>query len=245
MVVSNCALATRAGLEVLEAGGNAVDAAVAVGFALAVAYPEAGNLGGGGYAVVRLADGRTDAIDYRETAPGAATRNMFVDADGKVTSQSLVGHKASGVPGSVAGLLALLEKHGSLSRAAVMAPAIRLARDGFPVDAILNASIAQNADLIGQFAGRAVFLPAGRPPAVGSRLVQADLAVTLQTIADQGAAGFYRGTVAEAVAAEMARGGGVMTATDLAGYKPEWRTPLSGSYRGHEILPCRRPRPAA
>jgi gamma-glutamyltranspeptidase / glutathione hydrolase len=236
MVVSNCALATEAGLEILEAGGNAVDAAVAVGFALAVAYPEAGNLGGGGYAVVRLATGRTDALDYRETAPAAATRNMFVDASGKVTNQSLVGHKASGVPGSVAGLLALLEKHGSLQRAAVMAPAIRLARNGFPVDAILNASIAQNADLIKQFAGRTLFLPDGRPPAVGSRLVQADLAATLQKIADQGAAGFYRGAVAEAVAAEMTRGGGTITATDLAGYKPEWRTPLSGSYRGHEIL---------
>jgi gamma-glutamyltranspeptidase / glutathione hydrolase len=236
MVVSNCALATEAGLEILKAGGNAVDAAVAVGFALAVAYPEAGNIGGGGYAVVRKSEGQAVALDFREIAPAAASRNMFVDGSGKVTTRSLVGHKASGVPGSVAGLLTLLEKHGSLARAKVLAPAIRLARDGFTVDAIFNASIAQNADLITQFAGRTLFLPGGRPPATGTLFRQPDLAATLRAIADNGTDGFYRGKVAEAVTAEMTRGAGTITAADLAAYRPEWRTPLAGSYRGHQLL---------
>jgi gamma-glutamyltranspeptidase/glutathione hydrolase len=236
MVVSNCALATTAGVEILKAGGNAVDAAVAVGFALAVAYPEAGNIGGGGYAVVRLGKTNTTAIDFREMAPAAASRNMFVGANGKVTDQSLIGHRASGVPGSVAGLLALLDKHGTLPRARVMAPAIRLARDGFTVDPILNTSITQNADLIKRFSGRTLFLPGGHAPAVGSRFVQTDLANTLQRIADQGASGFYRGQVAEAVIAEIQRASGTITAADLAGYTPAWRTPLVGSYRGYQLI---------
>jgi gamma-glutamyltranspeptidase/glutathione hydrolase len=236
MVVSNCPLATQAGVEILRAGGNAVDAAVAVGFALAVAYPEAGNLGGGGYAVVGLAGGRTAAIDFRETAPSAATRDMFAGPGGRPTDQSLVGHRASGVPGSVAGLLALLDRHGTMPRTRVIAPAFRLASGGFEVDEVLHASIAQNGDLIRRFAGAPVFLPAGRPAAVGSRLVQPDLAKTLQAIALDGAAGFYKGPVAAAVAAEMKRGGGLVTAADLASYAPAWRTPIEGRYRGHGIL---------
>jgi gamma-glutamyltranspeptidase / glutathione hydrolase len=236
MVVSNCALATQAGVEILRAGGNAVDAAVAVGFALAVAYPEAGNLGGGGYAVIRFADGRSAALDYRETAPAGATRDMFVGPGGKPTDQSLVGPRASGVPGSVAGLLALLERQGTMPRDKVMAPAIRLARAGFVVDEIFNASVSQNADLIKRFAGAQLFLPGGKPPAVGSRFVQPDLARTLDRISAHGTDGFYRGPVASALAAEMKRGGGVLTAADLAGYVPTWRTPLAGTYRGYGIV---------
>ncbi|HEY3380699.1 MAG TPA: gamma-glutamyltransferase [Vicinamibacterales bacterium] len=236
MVVSNCALATDAGVEILKAGGNAVDAAVAVGFALAVAYPEAGNIGGGGYSVVRLADGRMSALDYRETAPATSSRDMFIGANGKPTDQSLIGHRASGVPGSVAGLLALLEKHGSLPRAKALAPAIRLARDGFIVDEIFHMSIRQNATLIKRYAGAALFLPGGQPPAIGTRFVQADLARTLEHIASDGASGFYSGPVADAVVAEMKRGSGTITAADLAGYAPAWRTPLVGSYRGHSLL---------
>jgi dipeptidyl-peptidase-4 len=235
MVASNCALATKAGVEVLEAGGNAVDAAVAVGFALAVAYPEAGNIGGGGYAVARM--GSTDlALDFRETAPAAASRNMYIGPDGKPGADSLVGHRASGVPGSVAGLLALLDQHGSLPRARVMAPAIRLAREGFVVDPNFHASVAQNADLIAKFPGAGLFLPGGHAPATGTRFVQADLARTLQTIADKGADGYYRGPVAESVAAEMRRGHGTITAADLAGYRPAWRTPLVGNYRGRKLI---------
>ena len=236
MVASNCALATEAGVEILKAGGNAVDAAVATGFALAVAYPEAGNIGGGGYAVLRLAGGQTAALDYRETAPAGASRNMFIGADGKPTDASLVGHLASGVAGSVAGLLALLEKHGTLPRARVMAPAIRLARDGFVVDAIFRESVAQNAKLVGRFAGAALFLPGGQPPAIGARFVQADLAQTLERIARDGRDGFYKGPVAAALVGEMSRGGGIITSSDLAGYQPAWRTPITSSYRGHGLI---------
>jgi gamma-glutamyltranspeptidase / glutathione hydrolase len=236
MVTSNCALATEAGVEILKAGGNAVDAAVAVGFALAVAYPEAGNIGGGGYAVLHLADGRNAALDYRETAPAAASRDMFIGPDGKPTDASLVGHRASGVPGSVAGLLALLDQHGTLPRARVMAPAIRLAREGFVVDAIFRASIEQNAKLIARFGGAALFLPGGRPPAIGARFVQADMADTLDRIARDGRDGFYRGPVAAALVGEMSHGGGTIAAADLANYAPVWRTPITSSYRGHGLI---------
>ena len=236
MVTSNCTLATQAGVEILKAGGNAVDAAVAVGFAMAVAYPEAGNIGGGGYSVIRLADGRSAAIDYREMAPAGATRNMFIGTDGKPTEQSLVGHKASGVPGSVAGLLAVLERYGTKTREAVMAPAIRLARDGFIVDEVFHNSVEQNADLIKRFAGASLFLPNGHAPAVGTRFVQPDLARTLETIAKQGPKGFYAGPVAATLEAEMKRGGGVITTADLAAYSPAWRTPLQGKYRGYGLL---------
>ncbi len=236
MVATNCALATEAGLEILRAGGNAVDAAVAVGFALAVAYPEAGNLGGGGYAVLRMVDGRTASLDFRETAPGASSRDMFLGTDGKPTEAGLVGHRASGVPGSVAGQLALLEKFGTLPRSQVMAPAIRMARDGFVVDEIFRKSIEQNAKLIGRFAGSALFLPHDQPPASGARFVQADLARTIERIAEQGIAGFYQGPVAAAIESEMKRGSGIITAADLDRYRPAWRDPLSGSYRGHGLI---------
>jgi len=236
MVASNAGPATEAGVEILTAGGNAIDAAVAVGFALAVAYPEAGNLGGGGYAVVRLNSGEATALDYRETAPASASRDMYIGPDGKLTADSIVGHRASGVPGSVAGLLALLERHGTMTRAQVMAPARRLARDGVVVDEAMNGSLAGSAELIAKFAGASLFLPDGQPLAIGSRLVQPDLAATLDRIAEFGADGFYRGPVAEAVEAEMRRGGGVITAADLAAYEPAWRTAVTSSYRGHGII---------
>ncbi len=236
MVASNCALATKAGVEILRAGGNAVDAAVAVGFALAVAYPEAGTLGGGGYAVLHTAAGQNAALDFRETAPAAASAKMYIGADAKPTDQSLIGHRASGVPGSVAGLLALLDKYGSMPRERVLAPAIRLAKGGVPVDDILRSSIADNADLVKRFAGASLFLPGGQPPAVGARLVQADLAATLERIAKEGRDGFYKGAVADSIVAEMKKGGGVITAADLASYAPVWRDPLKGSYRGYRLL---------
>jgi gamma-glutamyltranspeptidase/glutathione hydrolase len=235
MVASNCALATEAGVEILKAGGNAVDAAVAVGFALAVAYPEAGNLGGGGYAVVRMG-GTEAALDFRETAPASASRDMYIGPDGKPTNQSLVGYRASGVPGSVAGLITLHERFGKLPLRGVMAPAITLARDGFVADDIFHTSVEQNAQLIAKFAGADLFLPGGHAPAAGARFVQADLARTLEAIADKGTDGFYKGPVADAVAAEMRRGRGTISAADLAGYRPVWRAPLVGSYRGRTII---------
>jgi gamma-glutamyltranspeptidase/glutathione hydrolase len=236
MVSSNEARASAAGVEIMKRGGNAVDAAVAVGFALAVTYPEAGNIGGGGYMVIRMADGRTAALDYREIAPLAATRNMYVDSAGKLTDKSLVGHLASGVPGAVAGLVAAQKRFGVLSLADVMAPAIRLASDGFEVDSALAHSFARDADLIGKFAGGAVFLPGGAPMRAGATLRQPDLARTLRAIAARGADGFYRGEVADSLAAEMRRGGGIITTDDMRRYKPIWRDPIRATYRGYTLL---------
>ncbi len=236
MVASNSALASEAGLEILRAGGNAVDAAVAVGFALAVTYPYAGNLGGGGFMVVRMADGRAAALDYREVAPLAATRDMYVDPAGKLTDRSVEGHLASGVPGSVAGLDAALRRFGTLPLARVLEPAIRLAAEGFVVDSALSASLAENGDRLRRFAGRDLFFPGGRVLAPGERLVQPDLARTLALIAAQGPKAFYDGPVAEALVAEMERGGGILTREDLRRYRPVWREPLVGTYRGHTLL---------
>ena len=236
MIASNSPLASEAGNEILRRGGNAVDAAVAVGFALAVTYPEAGNLGGGGYMVIRMADGRLAALDYREKAPGAAHRDMYIDANGKLTDESVVGYKASGVPGAVAGMAAALERYGSLPLRDVMAPAIRLAEQGFVVDSALSASLARNRELIEQFEGARVFLPNGVPLRTGTRLRQPALARTLRLIADGGAAAFYRGAIADSIAAGMRRGGGIITKDDLGQYSAEWREPIRSTYRDHAIF---------
>ena len=236
VVATDAPLASRAGVDILRAGGNAVDGAVAVGFALAVVYPEAGNLGGGGFTVVRMADGRTAAIDYREVAPLAATRDMFVDDSGRLTRASVVGPLASGVPGSVAGLVATHERFGALPLAQVMAPAIRLAEEGFAVDAELAASLARYAGLIGRFAGGPVFLPGGAPLAQGSTLRQPALARTLRAIADSGAAAFYTGELSARIAQDLADAGTIITAQDLANYAVAWRDPIRGTYRGHTLL---------
>ncbi|MBI2407314.1 MAG: gamma-glutamyltransferase [Gemmatimonadetes bacterium] len=236
MVASNSALASAAGAEIMQQGGNAVDAAVATGFALAVTYPFAGNIGGGGFMNIAMADGRTAVIDYREIAPLAATRDMYVDpATGKLTNKSVVGHLASGVPGAVAGMTEALAKYGSLPLAKVMAPAIRLAREGFVVDSALARSLRGNR-IVPQFAGKTLFYPNGEPLAAGTRLVQAELARTLETIAAKGAAGFYTGEVADALVAKMQRGGGIITHEDLKRYKAEWRTPIRSTYRGYTLL---------
>lgn len=236
MVAADAPLASAAGVEILKRGGNAVDAAVAVGFALAVVYPEAGNLGGGGYMVIRMADGRTAAIDYREVAPLAATRDMYVDANGRLTNRSVVGPLASGVPGAVAGLTEALAKYGSLPLAEVMAPAIRYAEQGFTVDAELAGSLAGHARLIGQFAGGAVFLPGGASPAEGTTLRQPALARTLRAIAERGRDAFYDGPIAEAWTSELRRGGGIITREDLRRYRPVWRDPVKSTYRGYTLF---------
>ncbi|HEX8941649.1 MAG TPA: gamma-glutamyltransferase [Gemmatimonadaceae bacterium] len=236
MVASDAPLASEAGVEILRRGGNAVDAAVAVGFALAVVFPEAGNIGGGGYMVIRMADGRTAALDYREVAPLAATRNMYLDEHGNLTDKSVVGPLASGVPGAVAGLTAAQAKFGTMSLADVMAPAIRYAEQGFVVDAAFARSLANNARLIKQFSGADVFLPDGKPLAAGTKLVRPELAQTLRRIAEQGAAGFYSGKTAEMIADEMRRDGGILTAQDLASYKPVWRDPVKSTYRGYTLF---------
>jgi gamma-glutamyltranspeptidase/glutathione hydrolase len=236
IVASNNRLASEAGAEILRNGGNAVDAAVATGFALAVAYPEAGNLGGGGYMVIRMADGRVDALDYREVAPLAATRDMYVGPDGKVTGESVIGPKASGVPGAVAGMLEAHRKYGSLPIARILAPAIRLATEGFVVDSTFQRSLAAAKYRIEGFSGRATFFPNDAAPAVGARFTQPALARTLALIADSGATAFYRGSIADSISAEMSRSGGLITKEDLARYRPVWRQPLGSSYRGYSLI---------
>ena len=236
MIASNSDLATAAGVEVLEKGGNAVDAAVAVGFALAVTYPFAGNIGGGGFMVIRMADGRTASVDYREVAPLAATRDMFVDSAGKLTDRSLVGHLASGVPGAVAGMNAALERYGTMTLAQVMAPAIRLARDGFRVDSALHTSLKGAQRRLCQFAGCALFYPGDSAMAYGATLVQADLARSLEAIAEQGPQAFYDGPVGQTIVDEMQRGGGLITREDLRRYTPKWREPIRADYRGYTLI---------
>ncbi len=237
MVATNSGLASEAGVEILRQGGNAVDAAVATGFALAVTYPFAGNIGGGGFMNIHMADGRAAAIDYREVAPLAATRDMYLDpATGKLTNKSVLGHLASGVPGAVAGLAEALAKYGSMPLAQVMAPAIRLARDGFVVDSALFRSLSGNRRTLMLFAGKDLFYPGGEPLAPGTRLVQAELAHTLSLIAAKGPAGFYEGEVADALVAEETRGGGIITHEDLKRYRAEWRTPIRSTYRGYTLF---------
>jgi len=237
MVVSTDSFASAAGLEILKDGGNAVDAVIATSFALAVVNPEAGNLGGGGFIVGRMADDTRFALDYREEAPGRATADMYVDDDGRVTDQGLVGHLAAGVPGTVAGMEAAYERYGSLPWARLLEPAIRLAHDGFEVADRHHGSIHYKRELLGKFpASAAVFLPNGEAPAVGSILRQPDLARTLQAIADGGAAAFYEGWIADSVAAEMRRGGGLIERADMAAYDAIWREPVQTVYRGYEVI---------
>ncbi len=237
MVVSGSPIASEVGRDVLRRGGNAVDAAVAVGFALAVVHPEAGNIGGGGFMVIRLNDGTTQTIDYRETAPGRATRDMYLDAAGNPTDRSITGHLAAGVPGSPAGMTEAHRRFGKLPFTDVISPAIRLALDGFVVDSHRYRSISGDRERLTRFdASRASFLPNGDAPLVGTRFVQTDLGHTLEAIRDSGPAGFYRGRVADLIVAEMQRGGGIISKEDLAAYKPIWRDPIRITYRDYTIF---------
>ncbi|MDJ1159749.1 gamma-glutamyltransferase [Chelatococcus sp. SYSU_G07232] len=245
MVVSQEAEATRVGVDILRRGGNAVDAAVAVGFALAVTLPRAGNLGGGGFMLVHRAgkDGRpgeTIAIDYRETAPAEATRDMFLDASGEPDpKKSRDSGLAVGVPGTVRGLALALEKYGSgkFTLADLVAPAERLAREGIAVEEDLADSLPHATGRLGRDpATAAIFLKEGRPFARGERLVQSDLAGTLAAIAARGPDAFYTGPIAEKIAASVKAAGGVMTAADLAAYRPVLRRPVTGRYRGYEVV---------
>ncbi|MHB1193185.1 MAG: gamma-glutamyltransferase [Longimicrobiales bacterium] len=238
MVVSTDELASQVGVAVLQAGGNAVDAAVAVQFALAVVNPEAGNIGGGGFMVVRMADGTAAALDFREKAPLAATRDMYLDADGNLTDKSTVGHLAAGVPGSAMGMWEAHKRFGTLPWADLVAPAAALA-DGFPVTPRFLRSLdsAMVASLTAFPASAAQFLPRdGQAPQVGDTLRLADLAATLRRIQESGADGFYRGTTADLIVEEMERGGGLMTRADLEAYTAAWRDPIVFTYRGHQVI---------
>ncbi len=238
MVSSASGLATMAGVETLQSGGNAVDSAVAVGMAEAVTWPAAGNLGGGGFMLIQLAGGQARVIDYRETAPKRAHRNMYVGADGKLDPRlSTVGHLACGVPGTVDGLALAHRKYGQLRWAECLAPAIRLAREGFVLDGTTAAMLRGAVKLLGQFPeSNRIFLRGGRLFAEGETLTQPELAATLQRIAQKGSAEFYRGETARLLVAEMKSGGGLIDLDDLKAYRAIEREPLRGSYRGHGIV---------
>jgi len=232
-------LATEVGLQVLAAGGNAADAAVAIGFALAVCYPSAGNLGGGGFAVsFRPEDAVATSLDFRETAPAAATRDMYLDGEGNVVAdRSRYGHLAVGVPGSVAGMWALHERYGSLPWDRLVAPAIAFADAGIVVSPDFAADLARSREKLARHSATAKqFLkPDGSGYRAGERFRQPELAATLRRIAKQGPDGFYTGATADAIVAEMQSGGGLITHDDLAGYEAKWREVVSVNYRDHTV----------
>lgn len=240
MVSSQEALATRIGVDILKKGGNAVDAAVAVGFALAVTLPRAGNLGGGGFMLVHLAkDDKTIAIDYRETAPNASKRDMFLDEAGNAVDELSRSHGlAVGVPGTVMGMELALKKYGTMSLSEVIAPAIQLAEDGVEVTAELASSLAGLQNWIARWPTSAeVFYPnEGQNLTVGQRLVQKDLAESLKRISKAGSKGFYEGETAEKLVAAVQEAGGIMTLDDLKAYKVMEREPVRGNYRGLEVV---------
>jgi len=236
MVVAQEPLATDAGVAVLKAGGNAVDAAVAVAFALAVTHPTAGNLGGGGFLLVRKANGETAFFDFRERAPAKASRDMYLGADGKPTRDSIVGWRAAGVPGTTHGLETAHKKHGSKSWDELLAPAVKLAR-GFPVSYSLARSLRSSAKLLAQFPeSNRIFLRNGKFFERGETLVQPDLARVLERIARHGAKDFYEGETALNLAAAMASHGGLITLADLKNYRTVERKPLTGAYRGYQVI---------
>ena len=239
MVVSAEKFATLAGLEVLKEGGNAVDAAVTVGFTLAVTFPRAGNIGGGGFMLVHLnEDSQTIAIDYREKAPKAATKDMFLDKDGNVDKNKARNSiLAVGVPGTVAGLILALENYGTISLQRALKPAIELARHGFPVTGELRNSLIQFENrLLKSKGSRKVFFDKNRqPPVVGEKLIQKDLAWVLKQISKKGRDGFYMGKVAKKITKFMKQDGGLITKEDLASYEAVIRKPVTGTYRGYEI----------
>lgn len=239
MVASVDETATRVGVDILRQGGNAVDAAVAVGYALAVTHPQAGNLGGGGFMMIRTKEGTTTAIDFREMAPAAATRDMFLDDQGNPDSKkSLTSHLASGTPGTVAGFSLALEKYGTLPLNKVVQPAIKLAKQGIVVnDALADDLKTYGSEVLPNHENsKAIFWKDDEPLKKGDKLVQANLAKSLEMIAEKGPDAFYKGAIADQIAQEMSKNGGLMTKEDLANYKAVERTPISGDYRGYQVF---------
>lgn len=238
MVVSAHRLASLAGVQVLKDGGNAIDAAIAAAYVLAVTFPEAGNLGGGGFMTIRLANGTTRFIDFRETAPGKATADLYLDSKGAVIpGLSTRGWRAVAIPGTVAGLELARRNYGSVSRVRLMAPAITLARDGFVLDHGDAEFLASGAeDFMKDKSSAAIFLNKGKPFKAGQKLVQADLARTLQRISRNGAPGFYSGDVAQKIVAASKAGGGILSLEDFLAYRAVERTPITCDYRGYQIM---------
>lgn len=240
MVASTSEIASRVGVEIMQRGGNAIDAAVAVGLALAVTWPPAGNLGGGGFMMIRRANGDTEIVDYRERAPLAASRDMYLDQKGDVIKgASTIGYKAAGVPGTVAGLSLALQRHGKLKWSDVIEPARRLAAEGFIVSHHLarNLQGTDSKKLLAQFPdSNRIFLRDGKFYEEGERIVQSELASTLARLKEKGPREFYEGKTAEMIVADMKANGGLITDIDLKKYEPTVRKPLKGSYRGYEIV---------
>jgi gamma-glutamyltranspeptidase/glutathione hydrolase len=238
VVSSDSEIATRVGIEILKKGGNAIDAAVAVGFTLAVTFPTAGNIGGGGFMLIRMADGREAVIDYREMAPLKAHRDMYLDKNGEVRKGlSEEGYLASGVPGTVAGLTLALEKFGTLPLKEVLKPAIDIAERGFPVDSYLKNSIDSHIELLSKFPEtKRILLKNKKELKVGEIIVQKDLAKTLREIAKYGPDAFYRGKIAELIERDMKRNGGLLDKESLSSYKAVIREPIRTFYRGYEIV---------
>ena len=239
MVASEQGLATQVGLDILKQGGNAIDAAVAVGFALAVVLPNAGNIGGGGFMVLHDdKTGKDVAIDFREIAPAKASRDMYLDNQGNVIDgKSLFTHDASGVPGTVAGMEYALKKWGTMPLSKVLEPAIKLADKGFIVSDVLAQTLKEEKSTLGKWsASKAIFFKNGEPLKSGDLLVQKDLAKSLRLIAKQGAKAFYQGEIATKIAKEMQSQGGTMTLEDLKAYKVVERQPIIGDYRGYKVV---------
>ncbi|MCU0373598.1 MAG: gamma-glutamyltransferase [Ignavibacteria bacterium] len=228
-------LASDAGIKVLQKGGNAVDAAVATAFALAVVYPQAGNIGGGGFIVARLSDGKTFSIDFRETAPMLSSKNMFLDAEGNVVPElSTMTHLATGVPGSVAGLLYALEKYGTMKRSDILTYAIDLAENGFRINSELADAMNNHRNEFRQFQGSASIFD--RRFVEGDLFVQKELAAVLKAVSEIGRDGFYKGRTADLIVSEMNRGNGIISYSDLENYKPVERNVLKGTYRDFEFI---------
>jgi gamma-glutamyltranspeptidase / glutathione hydrolase len=238
MVVTSEPNASQVGIQILKLGGNSIDAAVAVGFALAVTHPQAGNIGGGGFMVIRMVDGSSTSFDYREKAPAKSVKDMFLDEHGRfVPQRSQVGYLACGVPGSVAGMLLAHEKYGKLRRTQVIEPAIKLALKGFRISAPFARDLNSALKNFGMFPStRKICSRHGDPYKEGELFLQPDLAKTLTRIAKDGRDGFYKGKTSKLIVAEMNRGGGLISSDDLASYKVIERPPVRGNYRGYEIL---------
>lgn len=238
MVVTAHPEASAVGLEILKKGGNAADAAVAVQFALAVVYPNAGNLGGGGFMVYRSKTGETAALDFREKAPGNASRDMYLDNKGQpVTDRSLYGHLAAGVPGSVEGMAEIHGKYGKLDWKEILEPAVRLARKGFPITSMQAEELNSRKDRFKRFNPSGTALLRGQGDwKTGDLLVQPELAGTMELIRKKGRAGFYEGKTAKRVVREMKRGTGIISKDDLKSYRAVWRTPVSGQYKDYKII---------
>lgn len=237
MVVCAYPDASKVGVEILKKGGNAVDAAVAVQFALAVVHPQAGNLGGGGFMVFRSAKGEANTLDFREKAPALATTNMYLDAAGNVIpDMSLATHQASGVPGSVDGMIEAHKKYGKLKWAQLVQPAVSLAKNGFKITARLASDMNSKRETFIQMNPGKTYLVNAEPWKEGDVLIQADLANTLQLIRDNGRAGFYAGKTADAIVTEMKRGNGLISKTDLANYHAIWRKAIKGTYKQYTIF---------